>query len=178
MASNTFPEDWRDQPCFVVAIPRPLVPFVGGLLKIMEQRGFWSSSTDYGRGYTAVVELEACLMSTCLSVLLESNDRLYRLVDTGLFGTEYTIESDDPLVVTPAIPAARVLAYDNVDSVLGRLDRLAQLTDNTFNGTETPLYSYTPNVKEQLQAIIDAMGDDTDLTTIISDLEAIAVLLG
>ena len=172
-----FPEDWRDQPCFVVALPRPLIPYVGGLLKILESRGFWVDAATYERGYTATVELEACLMATCLDVLLEQNNALYRMVDTALFGTEYTIESTDPLVVTPPIPAARVLAFDDQDSLLGRLDRLAQLADNTFNGTETPLYAYTPNVKEQLQTIIDALGDDTDLATIISDLEAIALLL-
>jgi len=64
---QTFPEDWREQPCFAVAIPRPLVPFVGGLLKLLEQSGLWSTIDDYERGYTAAVELEACLMTTCLT---------------------------------------------------------------------------------------------------------------
>jgi len=40
------------------------------------------------------------------------------------------------------------------------------------------LYSDLPGLKQQLQTIIDALGDDADLTTIISDLEAIALLLG
>jgi len=177
MANNTFPEDWRDQPCFLVSVPLPLVPYVGGLLKIAEQRGFWQSIDDYYRGYTAVTELEACLMTTCLSLLLEKQDELYRLVNTTVRGQLYSIESSDPLVVTPAIEPIVNLDILDQDSVMGRLDRIAQLIDNTFNGTETPLYTYTPNVKEQLQSIIDALGDDTDLTTIISDLEAIALLL-
>jgi len=177
MANNTFPEDWRAQPCFLVSIPRPLVPYVGGLLKIAEQRGFWVSAIDYSRGYTAVVELEECLMTTCLDVLLQQNDALYRMINTALLGQEYTVVTEDPLAVTPAIAPSVDLTILNQDSLLGRLDRLAQLVDNTFNGTETPLYSYTPDVKAQLQTIIDALGDGSDLTTIISDLEAIALLL-
>jgi hypothetical protein len=179
MEKQTFPIDWRDQPCFLVAIPRPLVPYVGGLLKIMEKRGFWQTSDDYERGYAATVALEACLMAACLDVLFEKIDAQYRLLNGAIYGQDYSITSTDPLIVDP--PIAPFVSQDvlNQDSIMGRLDRLTQLTDNTFNGTETPLYSYTPNVKEQLQAIIDAMGTDgTDLTTIISDLEAIALLVG
>ena len=175
---ETFPEDWRDQPCFVVAIPRPLVPYVGGLLTIMEKRGFWLSDTDFLRGYTAVVELEACLMSTCLDVLLQQNDALYRLINTGIFGQLYETTSSDPLVVEPAIEPHVTLEVLDQDSLMGRIDRLTQLIDNTVNGTETPLYDYSPNVKELLQGIIDALGaDDADLEGILSQLEIIAALV-
>src|ERR1044071_881103 len=102
MANNTFPVDWEEQPCFIVAIPRPLVPFVGGLLKITEQRGVWASEADYLRAYTAVIDLEECLISTCLDVLIEQNNALYRLVNSALLGQAYTVVSADPLVVTPA----------------------------------------------------------------------------
>ncbi|SRR6266436_911616 len=176
--AETFPSDWREQPCFIVAIPRPLVPYVGGLLKIMENSGFWASDIDFLRGYTAVVELEACLMSTCLSVLLEQNDALYRLVNTGIFGVTYATVSTDPLVVTPAIAPHVTLDVHDQDSIMGRLDRLTQLVDNSINGTETPLYSYDPSVKALLQSIIDALGtDDTDLGAILSQLELVVGLL-
>jgi len=177
MASNTFPEDWRDQPCFLVSVPRPLVPFVGGLLKILEKRGFWQSDTDYLRGYTAVTELEACLMATCLDVLLQQNDALYRLLNTALLGVAYTTESEDPLVVTPAIAPHVNLDIHDQDSLMGRIDRLTQLIDNRIAGTETPLYADLPGIKQQLEDVIAALGDTTDLATIISDLEAIALLL-
>jgi hypothetical protein len=177
MALNTFPEDWREQPCFIVAIPRPLVPYVGGLLKIAEMRGFWASSDDYQRAYSAVVELERCLMSTCLSDLIEQNNALYRLVNTALLGQAYTVVSDDPLVVTPAIAPSVDLTILDQDSLIGRIDRLTQLLDNRLAGTDTPLYSDLPGIKQQLESIIAALGDDSDLATIISDLEAIALLL-
>ncbi len=178
MAKNTFPEDWRDQPCFLVSIARPLVPYVGGLLKIMENKGFWASDIDYVRGYTATTELEACLMSTCLNILLEQNDALYRLLNTGIFGVTYSTVSDDPLVVTPAIAPHVTLDVHDQDSIMGRLDRLTQLVDNSINGTETPLYTYSPDVKTLLQGIIDALGSDTtDLDGILAQLEIVAGLL-
>jgi len=178
MANNEFPEDWRDQPCFIVSIPRPLVPYVGGLMKIAEQRGFWASDTDYLRGYTAVTEFEECLMSTCLSVLLEQNDALYRLINTAVLGQAYTVVTEDPLVISPSIAPFVSLEVLDQDSLMGRLDRLTQLIDNRLAGTATTLYSDLPGIKQQLADIITALGDDTDLATIISDLEAIALLLG
>lgn len=175
---ETFPEDWRDQPCFIVAIPRPLVPYVGGLLTIMEKRGFWLSDVDFSRGYTATVELEACLMATCLDVLLEKQDALYRLVNTGIFGQLYETTSSDPLVVSPAIEPHVSLDVLDQDSIMGRIDRLTQLIDNSINGTETPLYAYDPSVKGLLQGIIDALGaDDVDLESILAQLELIATLV-
>lgn len=176
---QTFPADWREQPCYVVAIPRPLVPYVGGLLKLLEQSGLWATTEDYQSAYTATVELEGCLMATCLSDLLESNDRLYRMLNTALFGVTYETVDTDPLVVSPAIlPYVDLTVYDQ-DSLMGRLDRLTQLTDNTFNGTETPLYDYTPSVKAQLQTIIDGMAaDDTELADILAAAQQIVLLLG
>lgn len=178
MANNEFPEDWRDQPCFLVSVPRPLVPYVSGLLKIAEQRGFWATPDDYRRGYIAVTELERCLMATCLDVLLEKQDSLYRMVDTALYGTVYTVEDTDPLVVTPDIQPVHASEFNPEFGVMAQLDRMTQLIDNTVNGTETPLYAYTPSVKEQLQAIIDAhAAEDTDLGDLLTELELIVGLL-
>lgn len=177
MASNTFPDDWRDEPCFVVAIPRPLVPYVAGLLKIAENRGFWQSETDYINGYTAIIELEECLMTTCLDVLVQQNEALYRLINTAVRGVTYTVVSEDPLVYEPNIDPFVNVGFDGQDSLMGQIDRLTQLIDNRIAGTETPLYDALPGIKQQLEAVIAALGDDTDLSTIISDLEAIALLL-
>lgn len=177
MANNEFPEDWRDQPCFLAAIPRPLVPYVSGLLKIAEQRGFWGSEEDYLRGYTAITELEACLMTACLDLLFQKQDELYRLLNTTVRGQLYTVVTEDPLVVTPAIEPIVNLDVLDQDSIMGRLDRLTQLIDNRIAGTETPLYDALPGIKQQLETIITAIGEGTDLTEVLSDLEAIALLL-
>lgn len=174
-----FPSDYDDNICYVVAINKALIPLVGGLLKITEKRGFWLSDSDYEQGYNAIVDLESCLMATCLTDLVESNDRVYRLLNTAIFGQLYVVEGIDPLLVSPPIEPAVDLTVLDQDSLMGRLDRLTQLTDNTFNGTETPLYDYVPSVKTQLQAIIDAMGtDDTDIEDIIAKLELLLVAVG
>lgn len=177
MANNTFPVEWREEPCYLVSIPKPLVPYVGGLLKMLENRGFWASEGDYVRGYTATIETEACLMSTCLNVLLQQNDALYRLLNTALLGETYTTVSPDPLVITPAIDPYVSLAILDQDSLIGRIDRLTQLVDNRLAGTETPLYDTLPGIKQQLEDIIAALAEGTDLTDVIANLEAIALLL-
>ena len=116
-------------------------------------------------------------MSTCLDVLLAQNDALYRLINTALLGQAYTVVSDDPLVVTPAISPVVSLDVLDQDSVMGRIDRLTQLVDNRLAGTDTPLYDELPGIKQQLEAIITALGEGTDLTEVINNLEAIALLL-
>jgi len=173
-----FPADYDANVCVVVAINRALVPIVGGLLKITEKRGFWSSAIDYQNGYDAFIALEACLMATCLTDLIEAQDRTYRLLNTAIFGQPYDIVTTDPLVVTPDIQPAVDLTVLDQDSIMGRLDRLTQLTDNSINGTETPLYTYSPSVKELIQGVIDALASDTtDLDGILSQLEIIATLV-
>jgi hypothetical protein len=153
------------------------VPYVGGLLKILETRGFWVSEEDYVAGLTATLELEECLMSTCLDILIQQQEAQYRLLNTAIFGQLYTTVTPDPLVVSPAIEPHVSLEMLNQDSIMGRLDRLTQLVDNRLAGTETPLYDELPGVKQQLEEIIAALGEGTDLTEVISNLEAIALLL-
>jgi len=178
MTQNTFPSTWREEPCFLVSVPAPLVPYVGGLLRIAEQRGFWATETDYESAYAALMELEGCLVSTCLDELLSLQRSTYRLLDTALFGTEYTGPTTGDGEVMPAIPNYRSLAFDSYDSALGRLARTADVVDNAINGTSTPEYDYSPSVKQKLQDIIDAIvanaGDDSDL---LAQLEIIAGLL-
>jgi len=171
MADNTFPVDWQDEPCYVVAIPKPLIPFVGGLVRIMEHRGFWSTDDDYERGYAAVMQFGGCLMATCLSDMMDLQRAQYRMLNTALFGLEYETVSTDPLIVEPDIAPHVTLDIHNQDSMLGRIDRLTQMFDNRISGAETPLYDDLPGLKQQLQTIIDGLGsDDTDLATIIDNL--------
>jgi len=100
------------------------------------------------------------------------------MMNTAIFGQLYDVTIGPPLVVTPEIAPAVTLDVLDRDSIMGRLDRIAQLVDNAINGTETPLYTYSPSVKALLQSIIDAIGaDETDLSSILSELETIALLV-
>jgi hypothetical protein len=175
--AQQFPPDYADRQCYLVPINVTLIPFVAGMLQIMEKRGFWSTDSDYELGYNAIVGLERCMMATCLSDLMALHEAQYRLLNTALLGQAYESDDSDPPVITPAIAPFVTLDILNQDSLIGRIDRLTQLLDNRLAGTETPLYDELPGIKQQLEAVIAALGDDTDLTTIISDLEGIAILL-
>lgn len=168
---NTFPADWREKPCYLVAVPQPLVPYVGGLLKMLEQRGFWQTEQDYTDGYTATVELEACLMATCLQDLLDEQRAFYRMVNTQLSGQAYSSDGETPPTISPSIaPFVDTTIHDR-NSVNGRLEDLKQLLDNALTGAATVNYNNPPSVREQLQSIIDSLAaDDTDLTEIIDNL--------
>lgn len=177
--AQIFPSDWRDQACYIVAIPAPLVPFVGGFLAMMELRGFWESETDYENGYTAVVELEGCLMATCLNDLMELQQAQYRLLNTAIYGVGYETVSTDPLIVEPAIAPHVTTDIHSYASMMGRLENILQLIDNSLNGTETPHYDNPPSVRAKLQEVIDAIvasGEDDGeiLETLISILGALA----
>jgi hypothetical protein len=92
---------------------------VAGALLHFQQRGYWQTETDYQQGYNAFAELQASMTNNCLTELIESNNRLYRLIDASLNGTTYTADGSTPPVVSPAIPAAPG-AVDGVEVGLRR----------------------------------------------------------
>lgn len=168
---DNFPSDWRNEPCFLVAIRKPLIPYVGGLLKMMEQRGFWLTETDYENGYTAVVQLEAQLMQNCIDEITNRQDSLYRLIDTSVYGRVYEVTSTDPLVIEPAIPLVPVNNIQSLESLMGRAELSLQLIDNSLNGTETEHYDNPPSIRDKLQEVIDAItAGSTDNAGIIDQL--------
>lgn len=177
MASNTFPDDWRDQPCAIAFVPVPLVPFVSGLTKILENRGFWASEADYIAGSTATIEFRECIAMACVQDITDRQDALYRLINTAFYGVTYDTVTTDPLVVTPPITPHVTLDIHDYASIQGRLEDLQQMLNNALTGAETPHFSNEPSIRFQLQEIIDAIGSGTDLTEVLADLEAIAVLL-
>jgi hypothetical protein len=173
-----FPADYDERECYVVAINASLVPFVAGALRFFEKRGTWSSDADYERGYNAFAEIQKCLMATCLTELIESNNRLYRMLDTALFGTEYGVVTLDPLVVTPELAPTHDLAIINADSLLGRLREQQLLLDNALNGAISPSYARPSGIRDMLQLIIDDLADEEPLDPeMLAKLGEIAVLL-
>lgn len=173
-----FPIGFDGAKCFLAGINATFLPIVGGQLAVMEHPRSWANDDDYHRGYNVIVALEASLMLNCVDKIVESNDRLYRMLDTAIYGVGYVVESTDPLVVTPGIPPQRTLGIYDEGSILGRIDDLQQLLQNALNGTETPHYDAVPGIRALLQSIIDALGaDDTDLEGILAQLELVVGLL-
>ena len=114
-----------------------------------------------------------------LKEITDRQDDLYRMLDTAIYGTEYSVEATDPeLIVSPAIAHTHLLAIERPDSMLGRMEDMRQLLQNALNGTETPEYSDTPGIRELLANLITAVeaggASDEDM---LAKLGEIAVLL-
>lgn len=173
-----FPADYDERSCYLVAINASLIPMVAGSLRFYEKRGTWLTDADFESGYNAFAALQACFMKCCIDDLIESNDRLYRMLGTAIYGTEYNVVSADPLVVMPAIAPTHALAIEDDESILGRMELQKQLLENALNGVDTPNYSRPDGVRDLLEAIKLALeaGDDLD-AEMLAKLVEIALLV-
>jgi len=174
-----FPADYDERSCYLVAINASLIPMVAGALRFYEKRGTWHTDADYESGYNAFAALQACFMKCCIDDLIESNDRLYRMLDTAIYGRDYAVIATEPeLVVDPPIQPTHLLTIENEDSILGRMEDMKQLLQNGINGTETPLYDRADGIRdllEQIKLAIEA-GENLD-PEMLAKLGEIAVLL-
>lgn len=153
-----FPAGYDTAQCFLVPINASMIPIIAGRLHELEQRRSWASDTDYELGYNAIVQIEAAMTSLCVAKLVQSNERIYRLLDNALNGTVYVTGSVEPLTglvtVLPSIsdvPPVEPLA----DSVRLNVTGLYALVDNLTNGTVSIYAPDVRNIRDQLQALID-----------------------
>ena len=174
----TFPADYDQASCFLVPINSTLVPIIAGKLKDLEKPYSWHTDEDYERGYNAIAELEACMTRLCVEQLIESNDRLYRMLDTAIFGRAYAVNSLDPLVVLPRINPTHALVYEDDASILGRIHISQQLLENALNGTSTQHYDRANGVRDLLEQIIAKLEESgSDNEDLLAELQVIAGLL-
>jgi|EndMetStandDraft_7_1072992.scaffolds.fasta_scaffold68607_2 hypothetical protein len=177
MARLSFPSDYGTRGCALVAVDLSLLPIIAGLIKPLEQERLWVTE-DYEAAYRAITALEACMTALCVQDLVESNNRLYRLIDAGLFGRAYDAGAEPPGTITPIIPDVPDLSFAD-PGLLGKVEYLSQAFQSFVGGIDTANFIGTPNVLGLLQAIIDALAaEDTDLGDLLSQLELIAALLG
>lgn len=124
----TFPTEYDTAPCYLVPINGALIPLVAGALKHFEERRSWNSDEEHELAYNAFLTLEAQMTACTMDALLQSNDRIYRLLDSALYGRVYEVTSSEPLVVEPTIPEvpdptlAPAGLLSMVDSLPGILD--------------------------------------------------------
>lgn len=174
----SFPTSDTPLECALVVVPIPVLPFILGAMGQLQERQYWQTADDWYAAYEAIAAVEVCAMATCVNELIESNNRMYRMLDTALFGVGYTVESTDPLVVTPPIPPQRTMGIYGDDSILGRMENLKQLLENALNGTDTPQYDRANGVRDLIQQLINAIGNEqTDLDGMLTKLELIATLV-
>jgi hypothetical protein len=161
----------------MVPINASLIPFVAGALKIFEERRSWHDDTEYEQAFNAFVELEICMTRLCVDDLIESNDRLYRMLDAAIFGTAYEVTTSDPLVVEPIIWPTHTLEIADPLSIMGRMDDMSQLLQNALNGTSTTNYTDVPGIRELLANLITAVeaggASDADMLAQLIEIGAL-----
>lgn len=133
MVRFTFPETYTTANCVLVPINQALIPFVSGALKLYEQRGYWYSDEDFEQAYTAFVELQANMNNDCLQKLTEGVDRIYRLLDTALNGTQYAQIGEEISPPISAVPPANSTA---ANAMRAQVRRLHQLAENAATAAE------------------------------------------
>ncbi len=173
-----FPTDYDERTCYLVPINASLIPLVAGALKPFEERRSWHSDEEHQKAYNAFLDLEICMTRLCVDDLIESNDRLYRMLGTAIYGTPYSVVTTDPLLVEPAIEPVHDLDIADPLSILGRMDDMSQLLQNALNGTETTNYSDVPGIRELLANLIAAIeAGETNDEEMLAELIQIAGLL-
>lgn len=163
--------------CELAIFPVAVIPYALGALEARTPRHIWAEES-YVRGEQLIRRLQLALLCGGLQELKEQNDRLYRMLDTAIFGTGYTVESTDPLVVTPEIPPQKTMGIRDEASILGRMENLKQLLENALNGTETPNYDRPNGVRDLLEQLIAKLGETGQLDDeMLAKLAEIALLV-
>jgi hypothetical protein len=124
-----------DHDAVMLCIPVPLVPYFRRFFAQVQSPYIWKTTEDYRRAYPIFAEIEAQMAGTCASEMIESINRLYRLLDTSLNGTQYSAVGD---VITPAIPAVPPASTDAVNALRAHVGRLWQLAENEVAGVVAP----------------------------------------
>lgn len=157
--------------CEIAVFPVGVVPFALAALEYRIPRYVWHDDS-YLRGVQLIRSLQMAILCGGMDRLIESNDRIYRLLNTAIYGTSYSVVSSDPLIVEPALAPARDLTIEDDDSIIGRMELNKQLLENALNGTGTPNYDRLNGVRDLLEQIKTALEADDDL-----DAEQLAQLV-
>lgn len=132
--------DLTNAPGALLCVPIPLIPFFRQFFAEMQRTYPWRTRDDWYRGYQAFAQMEETLMAGCLTDLVESNNRIYRLLDTvlngaGYFSTPNPADPDRPLIY-PDIPATPPVQTTHGYALRAQIARIYQLMENAATGAE------------------------------------------
>lgn len=116
----TFPANYGER-CVLVPIDAAMIPLVSGALNKFVQEYVWETYEDWELGYNAIAEIQLQMANNCLQELIDSNDRLYRLLDTAFNGTTYTA-GEPPTPPIPVVPPASDGLLETVRKLQGVLN--------------------------------------------------------
>jgi hypothetical protein len=140
----TFPAGLLDgEPdAVLLPIPVPVVPYFRRFFAQMESPYVWKSRADFERAYPVFVEIEAQMTLASLSTLTESIERLYRLWDTSLNGTQYEVSElagpDGRPIITPTIPTIPPASTSAPNAMRAHVGRMWHLAENSVAGETAP----------------------------------------
>lgn len=163
--------------CYLIPIDAAYVPIAAGSMRELGIEASWQSWPDYELGYNALAEIYIAMANNCIDELIEASNRLYRLWDTQLNGTEYTAQDiDGEIVVTPAIPAAPPLPLRTIHT---RLEVIEQVLDNAYNGVSyAPRFENTTGLRFVVDQILLALETEESMDAdLLAKLELIRLLL-
>jgi hypothetical protein len=144
------------------------VPIVAGALLHFQLRGYWQTEEDYEQGYNAFAELQVAMSGRCITDLVESQNRIYRLLDTALNGVVYTASGDVPPLVTPEIPAVPV---GDIGAAPGLRAQLLA-AQGTINAGWFGIGGQPATMADLVNAL--RIGSEGDTTRITNAIDAIA----
>jgi hypothetical protein len=119
----------------LLCVPVPLVPYFRRFFAQQQSPYIWKTRADFERAYPAFTAIEAQMTASCISNLVAEQQRLYRLLDTALNGTHYTVVpmGSEPVIV-PELPAVPPASANATNSLRAHITRLWQLAENDVAG--------------------------------------------
>lgn len=108
------------------------LPYALGALEARTPRHIWADDS-YLRGEQLIRRLQLALLTGGMADLLEGQNRLYRLLNSALYGQTYEVQSYDPLVIAPNIPAVPDQTIDP-DGLLWMVNELPGMLDQGWFG--------------------------------------------
>ena len=154
--------------------PLQIVPLAARMLLDRTYSASWAK-IDHEEGRDAIVRSIVSLYVGCLNPTAEAVDRVYRLLDTAIYGREYVAVSSGSGIVTvqPDIPDVPDNSPFPVRSILGDGKQISLALDNLATGSPNTLYADNRNFRQQLEDIRTALQSGEQL-----DQEELFNLLG
>jgi hypothetical protein len=139
MSAYVFPSSEYDEAnSALLCVPIAFLPFLRRGYEVLQERDTWYNRETWWRAYQIAAWIEEQALMGCMNDLVESHERLYRLLDRAINGTEYTTapDPDTPgeVLITPEIPEVPPTTPAIAPGLLARLERLIAIQDNFANG--------------------------------------------
>lgn len=168
--------------CELAVFPIAAVPFALGALEYRIPRYVWADDS-YLRGVQLIRSMQMAILCGGMSDLLEGQNKIYRLLDSALYGRVYTVASSEPLVISPLIadvpvpldpPAGMVAMLDQLPGILdagwfGIGGHKATIAD-VVNALRVGNSQTGESVVSQLEGILGAGGNVAQIGELVTDM--------